>query len=66
MPFYKEKGIGIINWGLVAGKTQSYLNWDSSQNPLEGLPKIWQHDIFHEDLTPYCQEEIDLIRQRTR
>ncbi|MBR2950480.1 MAG: cellulase family glycosylhydrolase [Lachnospiraceae bacterium] len=66
MPFYKEKGIGIINWGLVAGKTQTYLNWDPSKNPLEGMPKIWQHDIFYGDLTPYCQEEIDLIRQLTR
>ncbi|MBR2950025.1 MAG: hypothetical protein IKC46_09190 [Lachnospiraceae bacterium] len=65
MPFYKEKGIGIINWGLVAGKTQTYLSWDASKNPLEGKPKIWQHDIFNEDLTPYRQEEVDMIRSLT-
>ena len=48
------------------GNDDRILLWDLSKNPLEGMPQIWQHDIFHGDLTPYCQEEIDLIRQLTR
>lgn len=61
MPFYKEKRIGIVNWGLVAGKTQTYLNWDASRNPKEGMPEIWQHDILDGDLNPYSKEEVALI-----
>ncbi len=61
MHYYKEKAIGIFNWGLAAGKSQTYLNWDSTKNPTEGEPKIWQHDIFRQDLTPYSREEIELI-----
>lgn len=64
MPYYKEKGIGIVNWGLVAGRTQTYLNWDASKNPKEGMPEIWQHDILHTDLTPYREEEAKFIRQQ--
>jgi len=65
MPYYHEKKIGIINWGLVAGKTQTYLNWDASKNPKEGMPKIWQHDIFYGDLTPYRPEEVERIKKLT-
>lgn len=62
LPFFKEKNVGVFNWGLVAGKTQTYLNWDAAQNPKEGMPAVWQHDLFHTDLTPYREEEIALFR----
>lgn len=63
MPYYKEQKIGIVNWGLVAGRTQTYLSWEPSENSKEGMPEIWQHDLFFRDLTPYRQEETDFIRQ---
>jgi len=62
MAYYKEKRIGIVNWGLIAGKTQTYYDWNASKNPKEGKPEIWQHDLFNEDLTPYCEKEIELIK----
>jgi hypothetical protein len=66
LPIAKEYHVGAINWGFVAGKTQTYLPWDSWQRPyvLE-QPTIWFHDIFQQNDTPYRQEEIDLIRQLT-
>ena len=65
LPFYKEKGIGVFNWGLVAGKTQTYLDWDAGKNPAQGMPEVWQHDLFHPDLTPYCPEEMALFAALT-
>jgi hypothetical protein len=60
----KKYQVGAINWGLVAGKTQTYLPWDSWQRPyVLTQPPIWFHDIFHSDGTPYRQYEIDLIRK---
>jgi hypothetical protein len=66
LPIAKKYRVGAINWGLVAGKTQTYLPWDSWQKPYVLLPPtVWFHDVFHPDGTPYRQHEADLIRQLT-
>lgn len=66
LPLAKQLNVGAINWGLVAGKTQTYLPWDSWQHPyVLSQPPIWFHDVFHPDLTPYRQHEVDLIRSLT-
>jgi len=66
LPIAKQEGVGAINWGFVAGKTQTYLPWDSWQRPyvLE-QPSIWFHEVLRSDGTPYRQAEVDLIRQLT-
>ena len=61
LPLYKEKRVAIFNWGMVAGKTQTYLDWNRAINPLEGMPELWQHDILNTDLTPYRPEEVAFI-----
>lgn len=66
LPLGKELHVAMINWGFVAGKTQTWLPWDSWKRPyVELQPTIWFHDIFHTDGTPYRQHEVDLIRQLT-
>ena len=64
MPMLKAENIGAINWGLVAGKTNTIFAWDT---PLPDVtePPVWFHDIFRADGTPYSQEEIDLIKKLT-
>lgn len=62
LPYYAEENIGIFQWGLVTGKTQTYLNWEPEKNPQEGMPEIWQHDIFDKDFSPYRPEEILLLQ----
>jgi hypothetical protein len=66
LPITRRYRVGAINWGLVAGRSQTYLPWDSWQRPyvLE-QPTIWFHDVFHADGTPYRQREVDLIREVT-
>lgn len=66
LPLAKRYNVGAINWGLVAGKTQTYLPWDSWERPyVLSQPPIWFHDVFHRDGTPYRQHEVDLIRSLT-
>jgi hypothetical protein len=66
MPIAKKYKVAAINWGLVAGKTQTYLPWDSWQKPyVDREPAIWFHEVFKQDGTPYKQEEVDLIRSLT-
>lgn len=60
---YRREHIGAYNWGLVAGKTQTYHCWNMAENPTSGYPDIWMHDIFFPDGTPYCEKEIALIKQ---
>lgn len=60
LPIFAEHHIGWYNWGLVAGRTQTYLCWESK--PGDPDPEIWQHDILHPDGTPYDPAEIPLIR----
>ena len=66
LPIAKKYNVGAINWGLVAGKTQTYYPWDSWDRPYVKLqPTIWFHEVFKQDDTPYRQHEVDLIRELT-
>jgi hypothetical protein len=66
LPIAKREHVAAINWGLVAGKTQTYLPWDSWQRPyVNEHPTIWFHDVFRQDDTPYRKRETDLIRELT-
>jgi len=64
MPMLKKENIGAINWGLVSGKTNTKYAWDTPI-PDGSDPKIWFHDIFRPDGSPYSQEEVDLIKSLT-
>ena len=48
MPLLKENKVVAINWGFVAGKTNTIFAWDE---PLPDVaePKLWFHDIFRQD-----------------
>jgi hypothetical protein len=66
LPVAKRMNVGAINWGLVDGKTQTRLPWDSWQRPyVTQEPTLWFHEVFHADGTPYRQAEADLIRRLT-
>lgn len=66
LPLAKKLNVAAINWGLVAGKTQTYLPWDSWQHPyMLSQPTVWFHEVFRHDDTPYRQREVDLIHQLT-
>jgi len=62
LPMLKQENVGAINWGFVEGKTNTIYAWDEPM-PGGGEPKLWFHDIFRKDFTPYKQEEVNLIRK---
>jgi hypothetical protein len=64
MPILKEQKIGAINWGLVAGKSNTKYAWDDPI-PDGSEPEPWFHEIFQQDGTPYKQEEVDVIKELT-
>jgi len=66
LPLAKKYNVGAINWGLVKGRSQTYLPWDSWQRPYVLLtPTVWFHDIFYEDGTPYRAREVEIFRELT-
>lgn len=64
MPMLKEEKIGAINWGFVAGKSNTIYAWDTPM-PDGAEPEVWFHDIFRPDGSVFDQAEIDLIKELT-
>ncbi len=62
LPLLKKENVGAINWGFVAGKTNTKFAWDTpladGSEPIE-----WFHEIFNPDGTPYRKDETDLIKK---
>jgi hypothetical protein len=65
LPYFKEKGVGAYQWGLVAGKTQTQYPWESWKQTFTAEPETWFHELFHKDGTPYDKEETDLYKKLT-
>ena len=63
LPLYRDNNISAYNWGLIQGKTQTYLSWKNEENPLEGLPHVWQQDLFYNNFDPYDEEELCIIKR---
>ena len=62
LPVFKKNKIAAINWGLVAGKTNTIFPWSSWEKEFDSLPKVWHHDIFLPDKRPYDEDEINFIK----
>jgi hypothetical protein len=64
LPVLYQDRTGSMFWGLVNGKTQTNYHWGSKAGAPP--PEVWQHDIFHSDLTPYDQNELELLTKYIR
>jgi hypothetical protein len=79
LPIFKRHGVGCLNWGLVAGKSQTHFNWQTAGRideqrhrgpflkPGDRIPEppLWFHDIFRADGTPFDPAEVEFIRGMT-
>lgn len=66
LPIAKQHHVAAINWGFVAGKSQTYLPWDSWEKPyVLQPPPVWFHDVFYPDGRPYREREAAIIRELT-
>jgi Cellulase (glycosyl hydrolase family 5) len=64
LPLLKAKNVGAINWGLVAGKTNTIYAWDKPM-PDGKEPPVWFHDIFRSNGTVFDSSETNLIKSLT-
>jgi hypothetical protein len=57
LTIFNEMGVGCFNWGLVAGKTQTYVPWG-------GLPRTeeWFHDVVQASGAPYGEAEAAIVK----
>ncbi len=67
LPIGKKFKVAMYNWGLVKGKTQTNLPWDSWQKPyVDGRePAVWHHEVFYPDGKAYSEEEVKVLRTLT-
>ena len=62
VPVARQAGVGLFAWGLVRGKIQTHLPWDSWQTPyLAEAPEPWFHDLTDADGTPHYPDEAALL-----
>jgi len=67
--FARER-VGCINWGLVAGKTNTIYQWQDLTPLKESIdlqvgPVVWFHDLLSADGTPYDHTEIEIFKKYT-
>ncbi len=62
LPVAKRHNVGAFNWGLVAGKTQTYFPWNSWDHPYTSVPKVWFHDLLQPDGRPFKDSEVQAAR----
>jgi hypothetical protein len=70
LPVFVREKVGCLNWGLVAGKTNTIYPWRTPLDDLNPMtenknvePKLWFHDLFHPDGAPYDLREIELFKK---
>ncbi|WHP30886.1 1,4-beta-xylanase [Trabulsiella odontotermitis] len=62
LPLFRAQRVSAFHWGLVQGKTQTWLPWPdiARENP---QPSLWFHDVLTADGKAFSQTEMALIRQ---
>jgi len=61
MPYFAAEKIGAINWGFIAGKSQTNYPWASWSQGYNAEPIPWFHDILRADGSKYSEEEVRFI-----
>jgi hypothetical protein len=68
LPVFVEEKVGCLNWGLVAGKTNTIFPWKEVVDPsqvddLHAQPEPWFHDLLRPDGMPFDPVEIELFKR---
>lgn len=63
LPMLRRENVGAINWGFVAGKSNTIFGWETMHEPCPtDEPEVWFHDILRRDGTPYSEDEVECIK----
>lgn len=66
LPLMHVANIAPYQWGLVRGKTQTWLPWPSVMANSPDYCRLWFHDVFDENGIPFAKAEIELVRRLSR
>ena len=58
----RARNVGAYCWGLVDGRTQTRLPWESWVQPTPA-DRAWFHELLHPDGTPYDPDEAARLRR---
>jgi hypothetical protein len=62
---FKSHDVGCMQWGLVKGRTQTWLPWPDDLVAAHGGDadrSVWFHDILDETGAPYDEMETEILR----
>ena len=62
LPMLRAYDVCAVNWGFVAGKTNTMYAW-GDPHPKGEEPTLWFHEIYRQDRTPFDTAEVDIIRR---
>ncbi len=68
LELFHDRFVGCFQWGLVTGRTQTFLPWPDALVKAHGgdpTRDIWFHDLLRKDGSPYDDREIETIRRLT-
>jgi hypothetical protein len=63
--YLKAQDVASFSNGLVTGRAHAMYPWSSRHKPCTAEPKVWFHDLFRKDGTPFDAREIIYIRSLT-
>ena len=63
LPLMYIANVAPYQWGLVRGKTQTWLPWPVVMKESVDYCRLWFHDVFEENGIPFSRKEIALIRR---
>lgn len=62
---FRARGVGCLQWGLVAGRSQTWLPWPDDLVAAHGGEadrSVWFHDILDPSGAPYDPAEADMLK----
>ncbi|UTJ45653.1 1,4-beta-xylanase [Atlantibacter subterranea] len=62
LPLFKALRVGAFHWGLVQGKTQTWLPWPAIASR-HGDDALWFHDVLTAQGQPYSRDEMERVRR---
>jgi hypothetical protein len=63
LPLMYMAKVAPYQWGLVRGKTQTWLPWPVVMKTSTDYCRLWFHDVFEENGIPFSRAEITLLQK---
>lgn len=65
LPLFCAFAAGCYQWGLVQGRTQTWIPWTSVNKNHPDPQSLWFHDVLTPEGKPWCEQEMRLVKGLT-